>query len=80
MNFSKDIYNIQALEDNWNGYNAKAISQVTFDNYKEVVTNTHFFIWLKNSAIICFSVAIIQLALSLPAGFAFSKLKFKFRS
>lgn len=53
--------------------------KITFDNYKNVVNNTDFFIWLKNSAIICFSVATIQLALSLPAGFAFSKLKFKFR-
>lgn len=36
MNFSKDIYNIQTLKDNWNGYNAKAISQVVIDRALEL--------------------------------------------
>lgn len=52
----------------------------TFDNYKKVIENTDFLIWMKNSLIICFSVSIIQLLITIPAAFAFSKLKFKFKS
>lgn len=54
---------------------------ITFDNYVKVLTDPsiHFFTWLKNSLIICLSVAVIQLAMTLPAAFAFSKMKFKFR-
>lgn len=54
---------------------------ITFDNYVKVLTDPsiHFFVWFKNSMIICVSVAVVQLALTLPAAFAFSKLRFKFR-
>ena len=45
----------------------------TFDNYKKVIENTDFLIWMKNSLIICFSVSIIQLLITIPAAFAFSK-------
>lgn len=53
---------------------------ITFDNYRKVLQETDFLIWLKNSLIICFAVSIIQLLITVPAGFAFSKIKFKFRS
>ena len=53
---------------------------VTFENYKNVIQNTDFLLWVKNSLIICISVAVVQLILTTPAAFAFSKLKFKFRS
>ena len=53
---------------------------VTFENYKNVIQNTDFLLWVKNSLIICISVAVVQLLLTTPAAFAFSKLKFKFRS
>ena len=43
----------------------------TFDNYKKVIENTDFLIWMKNSLIICFSVSIIQLLIT---------IKFKFKS
>lgn len=51
----------------------------TLENYKKVITNTNFLIWVKNSLIVCFATAIMQLAMTIPASFAFSKLKFKGR-
>lgn len=51
----------------------------TLENYVKVLTQTRFLIWVKNSLIVCFSVALIQLLMTIPAAFAFSKLKFKGR-
>ncbi|SHE90628.1 maltose ABC transporter [Clostridium fallax] len=51
----------------------------TLDNYVKVLTETDFLIWLKNSLILCTCVSVIQLLLTLPASFAFSKLKFRGR-
>ena len=51
----------------------------TLENYKKVISNTNFLIWVKNSLIVCFATAIMQLAMTIPASFAFSKLKFKGR-
>lgn len=55
-------------------------SSITFDNYKKVLTEMGFTTWLWNSLKVCTSVAVIQLALTIPAGFAFSKIRFKGRS
>lgn len=52
----------------------------TFENYRKVLQDTDFLIWVKNSMIMCLSVAFIQLALIIPAAFAFSKLKFAMRN
>ncbi|MDU5105830.1 MULTISPECIES: sugar ABC transporter permease [unclassified Clostridium] len=48
----------------------------TLDNYVKVLEKTNFLLWLRNSLIICTSVAVLQLVLSVPAAFAFSKLRF----
>lgn len=53
---------------------------VTFDNYAGVIADTDFLVWVKNSMILCISVAVIQLLMTIPAAFAFSKLRFAFRS
>lgn len=53
---------------------------ITFENYSKVISNTNFLLWVKNSLIICVSAALIQLFLTTPAAFAFSKLRFRFRS
>lgn len=50
--------------------------EITFDNYIAVLTQTDFLIWVKNSMFLCFSVAIIQLIITTPASYAFSRLKF----
>lgn len=51
----------------------------TMDNYIKVITKSNFLIWTKNSLIVCISVAVLQLVMTIPAAFAFSKLKFKGR-
>lgn len=48
----------------------------TLENYKKLIEKTDFLTWVKNSLLICTTVALIQLALSVPAAFAFSKLRF----
>lgn len=56
-----------------NGIIPKAI---TFDNYKHIFQETDFLIWIKNSLIICFFVSTVQVIMTLPAAYAFSRLKF----
>ncbi|WP_368235133.1 sugar ABC transporter permease [Clostridium perfringens] len=48
----------------------------TLENYSKVLTETNFLIWVKNSLIICVVVSVIQLLLTVPMAFAFSRLKF----
>ena len=48
----------------------------TLENYRKVFEKTNFLLWIKNSLIIFTSVAVLQLVLSVPAAFAFSKLRF----
>lgn len=52
----------------------------TLENYVKVLQDTNFLIWVKNSLFVCLAVATIQLLMTVPAGYAFSKLKFKGRS
>lgn len=56
-----------------NGIIPKAI---TLDNYKHIFQETDFLIWIKNSLIICFFVSTVQVIMTLPAAYAFSRLKF----
>ncbi|MDK0840539.1 ABC transporter permease subunit [Clostridium perfringens] len=51
-------------------------SALTLENYAKVLTETNFLIWVKNSLIICVVVSVIQLLLTVPMAFAFSRLKF----
>lgn len=48
----------------------------TLDNYIKVIEKTQFLLWVRNSLFISAVVAIVQLILSVPAAFAFSKLRF----
>ncbi|CDM69153.1 Maltose transport system permease protein [Clostridium bornimense] len=48
----------------------------TLENYKIVLQETDFLIWVKNSMIICISVALLQTTTSVLAAFAFARLKF----
>ncbi|PVE15705.1 sugar ABC transporter permease [Clostridium perfringens] len=48
----------------------------TLENYAKVLAETNFLIWVKNSLIICVVVSVIQLLLTVPMAFAFSRLKF----
>ncbi len=48
----------------------------TLENYIKVIKDTQFLLWVKNSVLISTAVAVIQLVLSVPAAFAFAKLRF----
>lgn len=51
-------------------------SEWTLENYVKVLSDTNFLIWVRNSLIICVVVSIVQLLLTVPMAFAFSRLKF----
>ncbi|MCX7884522.1 MAG: sugar ABC transporter permease [Caloramator sp.] len=51
----------------------------SLENYSKVLKETDFKIWVKNSMIVCFSVAILQLLMTTTAGYSFSRMKFKGR-
>ncbi|MBL0389356.1 sugar ABC transporter permease [Tumebacillus sp. ITR2] len=48
----------------------------TFENYQHVLTATNFPIWMKNSLILGFSVAVLQTILTALSSYAFSRLRF----
>ena len=53
--------------------------ELTFDNYKSVIKDTNFLIWIKNSIVLATSVAVLQLCMSLTAAYGFSRMRFKGR-
>lgn len=53
--------------------------QWSFENYLKVLNETDFKIWVKNSMIVCFSVAILQLLMTATAGYSFARMRFKGR-
>ena len=55
-------------------------SSYTFDNYRKLLTDTNFTKWLFNSIFVSVASGLIQLSFVIPAAFAFSKLRFAFRS
>lgn len=55
-------------------------SSYTLDNYKKLLTDTNFTKWLFNSIFVSVASGLIQLSFVIPAAFAFSKLRFAFRS
>lgn len=53
-------------------------SSITFENYiKALSPQIGFLKWMRNTTIVAIIVASFQLVLTLPAAFAFSKLRFK---
>ena len=51
---------------------------MTIANLLHVINNSDIFTWIKNSFIISFSVALITMFIAAAAGYAFSKIKFRF--
>lgn len=51
----------------------------SFTNYQRVINGTGFLTWVKNSMIVCTSVAVLQLLMTATAAYAFSRMKFGFR-
>lgn len=55
-------------------------STITFENYKKALDdNVGFIKWMANTTFVAVLVSTIQLAMTLPAAFAFSRLRFKGR-
>jgi arabinogalactan oligomer/maltooligosaccharide transport system permease protein len=53
---------------------------ITFENYTKALSdNIGFVKWMGNTTFVALLVSVIQLAMTLPASFAFSRLKFKGR-
>ena len=50
--------------------------EITFSNYSHVINDTDFLIWIKNSLIVCLFVSVVQVLMTLPAAYAFSRLRF----
>ncbi|MGZ4164451.1 MAG: sugar ABC transporter permease, partial [Tumebacillaceae bacterium] len=48
----------------------------TLDNYKHVLFNTDFPIWMKNSLFLSLIVAVLQTFLTTLAAYAFSRMRF----
>ena len=67
----RDLYNLQnfPLWFNQNG--------VTLDHLSLLFTKTHFFTWLTNTVWVSAAVVLITLVLSLPAGYALARLRFR---
>lgn len=70
-----------SLSDGNAFFTGKILSQkASFDNYIAVIKDTDFLIWLKNSMMVCITVASIQVFISLTAAYAFSRMRFKGKS
>lgn len=51
-------------------------SEITFENYIKVLTETDFLKWIFNTVKVALSVSIIQVLMTLPAAYTFSRLRF----
>jgi arabinogalactan oligomer/maltooligosaccharide transport system permease protein len=49
---------------------------VTLVNFKNLLVNTHFLIWMKNSAIACLGGSLLSLFFTITMAYAFSRFKF----
>ncbi len=54
--------------------------QPTLKNYKTVLGNENFFNWYSNTIVTVTVTIILRLAVTIPAAFAFSRMKFKGRT
>lgn len=50
---------------------------VTFENYRIVLFEKPFLLWLKNSAVLSIATVIIALCAAIPAAYAFSRFRFR---
>lgn len=52
----------------------------TLDNYKAILFEKPYFLWLKNSLILTLSTVFAALAIGVPAAYAYTRMKFKGKS
>ena len=51
-------------------------TEITFDNYIKVLTETDFLKWILNTIKVALCVSTVQVLMTLPAAYAFSRLRF----
>lgn len=51
-------------------------SEWTTENYHKLFTETKFWLWMKNTLIICSCATLLALVVTVTAGYAFSRMKF----
>jgi arabinogalactan oligomer/maltooligosaccharide transport system permease protein len=52
---------------------------VTGEHFQKMLTSESFWIWTRNSVIVSIGTTLLGLALAIPAGYAFSRFKFRGR-
>ena len=52
---------------------------VTTEHFKHILSSESFWMWTRNSVIVSIGTTILGLALAIPAGYAFSRFKFRGR-
>ena len=52
---------------------------VTMEHFNHILSSESFWIWTRNSVIVSIGTTILGLALAIPAGYAFSRFKFRGR-
>ena len=55
-------------------------THVTWENFRQVLTETTFLTNLKNSAIVAFATVLLSVVVTAPAGYALSRFKFSGRT
>lgn len=50
---------------------------ITFEHYLFLFQNTGFLIWFRNTLVVAFVPMVISLAVSIPAGYALARLRFR---
>ena len=50
---------------------------VTTEHFKHILSSESFWMWTRNSVIVSIGTTILGLALAIPAGYAFSRFKFR---
>ena len=52
---------------------------ITMEHFNKILSSESFWIWARNSAIVSIGTTILGLALAIPAGYAFSRFRFRGR-
>jgi len=55
-------------------------TEITWENFRHVLTTTTFLINLRNSAIVAFATVLLSVMVTAPAGYALSRFKFRGRT
>tara|TARA_B100000902_G_scaffold19816_2_gene23769 strand:+ start:4346 stop:5626 length:1281 start_codon:yes stop_codon:yes gene_type:complete len=62
-----------------NSLGGEFFETVTFEHFSHILSSESFWIWTRNSVIVSIGTTILGLALAIPAGYAFSRFKFRGR-